>query len=368
MGWLKPTISVLFVGFVLSACGLGTQPEEAPNSSPLSIVVQPSSTATASLVPTQTFTPTVTPIPTITPTVTPAHPLSMAYLKQQRYSSELVVEEHLAQEETYDSYIVSYLSEGFKNFALLTVPAGEVPATGWPVIVFNHGYIPPEEYRTTQGYQAYVHAFASDGYIVLRPDYRGHGSSEGEPQNTYFHPGNTIDVLNAVAAVKNWETANSNRIGMWGHSMGGWISIRAMIVDPDIRAGVVWAGVLGSYDDLCVYWFNCANWDDATWAFWQDTPFGEYGLPEENETFWVAASIDEYLSGLDSVMQLHHATTDAAVPVALAQVTYKKMLAAGVMVEYYEYPGDDHNISQNFDLAMTRSLDFFDLYLKGAGN
>ncbi len=175
--------------------------------------------------------------------------------------------------DSFSRYIVSYLSEGNKIYALLTIPGGDAPETGWPVIVFNHGYIQPDLYSTTQGYEAYMYAFADHGYIVLRPDYRGHGNSEGEPQNTYFHQGTTIDVLNAVAAVKQWETADPERIGMWGHSMGGWISLRAMVIDPDIRVGVIWGGVLGSYDDLCVHWFNCANWDDSTWTFWSRNPF-----------------------------------------------------------------------------------------------
>ena len=48
------------------------------------------------------------------------------------------------------------------------------------MIVFNHGYIPPAEYRTTERYVAYVDGFARNGYIVFRPDYRGHDQSEGE--------------------------------------------------------------------------------------------------------------------------------------------------------------------------------------------
>ena len=358
---------ILLVGLALSACGPAT-PKIASLSSPsASITPQPSSTATDSLVSTQTLTATVSPTFTVSPTVTPAHPLSMEYLKQQSYSGELMIEEDLGQEDSYYRYIVSYHSDGYKNYALLTVPIGDVPETGWPIIVFNHGHIPPKVYRTTQGYEAYVHAFADNGYIVLRPDYRGHGNSEGEPRNTYFHPGNTIDVLNAVAAVKKWETADPNRIGMWGHSMGGWISLRAMIIDPNIRVGVIWAGVIGSYDDLCVHWFNCENWDAETWSFWSETPFAEYGLPEENEAFWAAASMDTYLPDLEGVVQLHHATTDGVVPVALSRVMYEKMIADGIAVEFYEYPQDDHNISQNFELAIRRTLDFFDIHLKGTG-
>ncbi len=331
---LKTRAFILFVGMLLSACGPAAQIEASISSPSPSVTPPPSSIAAASPVPTQTLT------ATITPTVTPAHPLSVEYLEQQSYSGELIIEEDLDQEDSYFRYIVSYLSEGFKNYALLTVPSGDVPETGWPVIVFNHGSIPPDVYSTTQGYEAYMHAFADNGYIVLRPDYRGYGNSEGESRNTYFHQGNTIDVLNAVAAVKKWETADPNRIGMWGHSMGGWITLRAMVIDPDIRVGVIWAGVLGSYDDLCVHWFNCENWDAATWAFWSETPFAEYGLPGKNEAFWAAASTDTYLSKLEGVVQLHHATTDVVVPVALSQVMYEKMLAEGIVVEFYKYPGE----------------------------
>ncbi len=50
--------------------------------------------------------------------------------------SELVIEEKLSPGSNYDRTIVSYLSEGLKIYALLTVPRGEKPATGWPVVIF----------------------------------------------------------------------------------------------------------------------------------------------------------------------------------------------------------------------------------------
>ena len=39
-----------------------------------------------------------------------------------------------------------------------------------------------------------------------------------------------------------------------------------------------------------------------------------------------------------------------------------------VPVEYYEYPGDNHNISNNFNTAMQRSIAFFDKYVKNAAS
>ena len=86
------------------------------------------------------------------------------HMRQQSYpGSDLTVEETLEPGANYDRYVVSYLSEGNKIYALLTVPQGQMPQSGWPVIIFNHGYIPPAQYRTTERYVAYVDGFARNG-------------------------------------------------------------------------------------------------------------------------------------------------------------------------------------------------------------
>ena len=49
-------------------------------------------------------------------------------MRQQSYpGSDIVFEETLAPGVNYDRYIVSYLSEGLKIYALLTVPQGSRP-------------------------------------------------------------------------------------------------------------------------------------------------------------------------------------------------------------------------------------------------
>lgn len=99
-------------------------------------------------------------------------------MRQKSYpGSYFVIEQTLASGSNYKRYIASYLSDGLKIFGLLTVPEGNVPSGGWPAIIFNHGYIPPELYRTTECYLAYTNAFSKDGYVLFKPDYRGNGSS-----------------------------------------------------------------------------------------------------------------------------------------------------------------------------------------------
>ncbi len=176
-------------------------------------------------------------------------------MRQASYpGSEITIVEELRRGATYSRYYVYYLSEGLKIYALLTIPDGEMPVGGWPAIVFNHGYIPPDEYRTTERYIAYVDNLANHGYVVFRIDYRGHDQSEGIASGAYRHPGYTVDVLNAVASLKRFPQADPERIGMWGHSMGGYLTLRAMVISPDIKAGVIWAGVVGSYSDLLNRW------------------------------------------------------------------------------------------------------------------
>jgi uncharacterized protein len=287
-------------------------------------------------------------------------------MRLQSYpGSDLVIEQELDPGGNYTRRIVSYLSEGLKIYALLTVPFGDSPAGGWPVIVFNHGYIPPDQYRTTERYIAYVDWLARSGYIVLRPDYRGHGDSDGAALGAYSRPDYTIDVLNAVASIRRFPGADPQRVGMWGHSMGGYITLRSMVTTRDIKAGVIWAGVVASYPDLMYHWRATPPATISGSARgWRQQFIEQYGTPEENPAFWNAISSDYFLGDLSGPLQLHHAEGDETVPVLFSQLLFEKAQAVGVPVELFLYPGDNHNINTNFAVAMTRTIEFFDRYLK----
>lgn len=356
---LYPSLYILLAIF-LTSCGTSV------TASPSAPITAPSATNTLlpSATPTQTFTPT--PIPTATPT---PHPLEISAMRAREYpGSDIVIEDVLDPGVNYGRYYVSYLSEGLKIYALMTVPNGEKPATGWPVIIFNHGYIPPDVYRTTERYIAYVDLIARSGYIVLRPDYRGHDRSEGQAGGAYSRPDYTIDVLNATASMKRFPEADPNRIGMWGHSMGGYITLRSMVIDPDIKAGVIWAGVVGSYPDLLYNWrrnpVSSSPDSQPRPGSWRSTLVETYGSPEENPEFWNSISANSYLSEISGPIQLHHGTSDTDVPVAFSENLFYQMLAAEQYVELYKYDGDNHNISNYFSTAMQRTIEFFDRYVK----
>lgn len=350
---------------MLSACSalaarLGQSPNEPPPASPASAHTSTSQPASS---PSSTFTPA--PTATATP-----HPLTIQALRDREYpASEIVIEETLPAGANYHRYLVSYTSEGLRIYALLTIPYGDPPDNGWPAIVFNHGYIPPDIYRTTERYVAYVDAFARNGYVVIKPDYRGHGDSQGRARGGYGSPDYTIDVLHALSALRNHPLTNPDRIGMWGHSMGGYITLRSMVVREEIRAGVIWAGVVASYPDLLDRWSRRRDEPGPTRTprpgSWRLSLIELYGSPLANPAFWDSLSSNSYLADLSGPLQLHHGTADDSVPLEFSQSLLQQVQAVGGQAELFEYPGDNHNISAYFSLAMQRSIDFFDLHLKG---
>ena len=297
------------------------------------------------------------------------HPLSIEYLRKGSYpGSDIVIEETLPSGSNYKRYLASYQSEGFKIYSLLTIPDEEAPDGGFPVIIFNHGYIPPAQYRTTERYVAYVDGFAKSDYIVFKPDYRGHGESEGDPEGAYGSNAYTIDVLNAVSSIKKYSGVNPEKIGMWGHSMGGFITLRNMVISKDIKVGVIWAGVVGSYPEMISNWrrTNATPPPETAPARrrWRDELQAAYGSPDENPTFWNSISATSYLADISGPLSIHHGTLDSSVPLLFSTTLKELMDNAEKESEIFIYDGDDHNLSKNFTTAMRRSLSYFDLYLK----
>ena len=378
---LVRTIIGIALGLILIlltvGCGLQGGDPKSPTdvifSTATNILPSLTITATPSPSPSSTVVPSPTPSPTITPSPTPTlHPMNILAMRENIYpGSAITIEETLEPGANYYRYYAWYLSQGLKIYGLLTVPFGDMPPGGWPAIVFNHGYISPQIYKTTERYIAYVDQLARHGYVVYKIDYRGHDRSEGEATGAYGDPGYTTDVLNAVSSLKAFPRVDAQRIGMWGHSMGGFLTLRAMVISSDIKAGVIWSGVVGSYPDMLCCWHHPEvnrptstpnpNFRSGWRTQWQNI----YGSPEENPGFWMSISANSYLMDLSGPLQIHHDVGDSEVPVKFSQDLDQAVLAAGKTVEYYEYPGDDHNLANYFNLAMQRTIEFFDQYLKG---
>lgn len=298
-------------------------------------------------------------------------PLAIEAMRKREYpGSDLVIEQTLANGSNYHQYIASYISDGLKIYGLLTVPTSQKPDKGWPVIIFNHGYIPPEQYKATERYVAYVDYFARNGYIVFKSDYRGNGNSEGQPEGAYYSPAYAIDVLNALSSLKKFKDANPEKIGMWGHSMGGNITLRSLVVSQDIKVAVIWGGVVGTYDDLMNNWQRKVTYRPSAKELalrnrYRADLINKYGTPKTNPSFWQTVDPNYFLSDITAPLQLDVGSADEEVPPMFSEKLRDALKEKGKTVEFYSYPGADHNISgASFNLAMQRSLEFFDKYLK----
>ncbi len=356
---MKKALLVLVSCFLLvSACTTGVA---APTSTDIPFPETPQAANTLASTTISTFTPglTSTPVP---------HPMSIAAMRAGVYpGSEISVVKELDRGSNYRRYYTYYLSEGSKIYALLTIPMGATPEGGWPAIVFNHGYIPPEVYRTTERYIAYVDEIAKAGYVVFRIDYRGNDASEGEATGAYGDPGYTVDVLNAVATIKRMQDVNPDKIGMWGHSMGGFLTLRIMVISQDVKVGVIWAGVVASYPEMLYDWRRSGSFTpspSSRGVGWRTQWLEAYGAPDNNPAFWDSVSATSYLADLSGPLQLHHGTADEDVPLEFSIRLAEEARAAGQIADLYVYEGDNHNISANFSAAMQRTIAFFDEILK----
>ncbi len=54
-------------------------------------------------------------------------------------------------------------------------------------------------------------------------------------RGAYGSPDYVVDVLNAVGAIKQYADTAPPRIGMYGHSMGGYITLRVMVTTRDTK-------------------------------------------------------------------------------------------------------------------------------------
>ena len=153
--------------------------------------------------------------------------------------------------------------------------------------------------------------------------------------------------------------------------MGGNITLRAMVVSEEIKAGVIWGGVVVSYPDMYEYWWGSENRNISTpdpnsrRGAWRRDWVDVYGSFDENPRFWASITPNSYLSDLSGPVQLHHGTNDASVPHVLSEILYEEVLAEDLPIELYLYEGDDHNLTDYFWTAMQRSVNFFDLHVKG---
>ena len=148
-----------------------------------------------------------------------------------------------------------YPSGKLKIEAYVFKPEGVGP---FPVVIYNHGSRPGHE-REERAFAYVGEMLAHTGYIVVAPERRGYGKSDGPtfgetvgedrgPRFVARVQEETDDMLAVVDFVKALPYADANRIGVMGWSFGGIISVFAASRSSAFRAVVDQAGAALTWD------------------------------------------------------------------------------------------------------------------------
>jgi dipeptidyl aminopeptidase/acylaminoacyl peptidase len=243
----------------------------------------------------------------------------------------------------------------------MNVPTGKGP---FPVLVLNHGYIDPDIYVAGQGFAREQDYLARRGFVVLHIDYRNHAGSDNDPDADYkLRLGYAVDAINAVKAVKSSKLSflDKDRVGMMGRSMGGNVTMNALVAQPDLVDAAVLYATTSSLAAENWRQFNRDGDDQGTNRRIART----YGLPEDNPDFWLAASPRPYLGRITSPVLLHHGTRDDTCPPRWAKSVTRALKTAGKDVTLRWYSGQGHRMEgAAFARSIERTADFFAANLK----
>jgi dipeptidyl aminopeptidase/acylaminoacyl peptidase len=275
--------------------------------------------------------------------------LTIPGLRQRAYGQgEFKVEGTLQVTQSFTRTLISFASDGLTVYGFMNTPKGQGP---FPVVLVLHGYVNPRTYRTPFAYtQRYADALAEAGFLVIHPDYRGHGRSEGQAEGSanLFRIGYAVDVLNLIAYVKRLPIVRPEAVGLFGHSMGGSIALRVATVNPDVKAVVLY-GAMSADERL-----NIARIKNV---FRRVTYLPEDDVPAE---WWDAIAPITYLSDLRAAVEIHHGQRDLQVPVAWSRDLHARLIAFGKDAALFEYPTAGHRLrGRDYALMMERVVRFF---------
>jgi len=297
-------------------------------------------------------------------------PYSITALINRSYQkSDIVVEKQVPANGNFNSFIVSFTSDGLKEYSLLNIPNSPKPAAGYPVLIIDHGYIQPNLYDTISSYQSESDYFANQGFLVLKPDYRGNGNSEvtDTALMRFAYP---IDVLNLLSSIGNVKDANPNQIFFWSHSMGGEVTLEvleAAAKNKDflktIKGAIFWAPVTDP-----VKWFSKSHLPSLPEAVVTPYPYAQtlqiLGTPDKNPELWQSLSPLNYLKNINVPILLQHGTADTTVPYNWSVELNNDLLKLNKTVKFISYPNDNHNLPLHWSEAVSDDLNFLQILSK----
>lgn len=369
---MKPIAHFLLFSIIimLSACASAT-PTPLPTETAIVLVptatiipptatTPPTATATATQVPTNTPEPsaTATSEPTATPTATPdpyvGYSIDSLRLETYGDEGEIQVLETMEQTTAFTRYHIHFPSDGIQVDGFMNVPTSGGP---FPVIILNHGYMPRESYDLLTYTTKYADALANAGYLVIHPSFRNHRGSETGPNPHRI--GYARDVMNLIPMARRLPQADGKPVGLWGHSMGGGITLRVLTLTDQVAAAVVYGSMSAdeakNYEAIQQWRREDQNDEPNT-----DLPFP----PTESELYRVLSPIN-YFNYITAPVAIHHGVLDDQVPYEWSEELVAKFTEVGVAYEFFPYETQNHNfVGDGYTRLNQRVVEFFDRYMR----
>jgi dipeptidyl aminopeptidase/acylaminoacyl peptidase len=289
------------------------------------------------------------PAPTEAP---PPDPNSLpALFEEDVVGGELERVRDLGGTTAYTRHEVTYRSGDLRISGQLLVPAGQGPH---PAVVLNHGYIDPDVYVNGQGMPREQDYLAREGFVVLHVDYRGHAASDDtDDLDLELRLGYARDTIAAVKTLRTLDEVDPERIGMLGRSMGGGVTLNALVADPDIvKAAVVHSSVSSRFVDNFRRWTEPGRPGEAT-AIEE-----RFGTIDESPDFWRGLSARTYFDRVEASVLMVHGARDESCPIGWARGTENALSAAGADVELVVYDDEGHTFAGQWADKMQRTVDF----------
>lgn len=292
-----------------------------------------------------------------TPVPTPLVKYEIESLQSQKtLEKKLTLGEIINEEENYTSYKFNLEFkpdfENKKNMSgLINIPKENKK---YPIALMIRGYVDKEIYSIGMGSTNASKFFANNGFITVSPDFLGYGDSDQEALNVFesrFQTYTTlIDLINSFSDIKQWD---GKTINIWAHSNGGQIALTYLVISGESYPTVLWAPVTKSFPYSVLY-------------FTEELPDkGKYlrrELAKIEELYNVEKfSFTNYLDKITAPIQIHQGGLDDAVPAEWSLDFFSKLKNLNKDVEYFYYPNSDHNLSQDWNKAISRSFEFFEL-------
>jgi len=271
--------------------------------------------------------------------------------------SQIVLDEPIATESAFTVYPFHFSSDGKKVTGLAHIPIDAEDPQKKPVIIQIRGYVEHSIYASGVGTKRSAEVFARNGYISLAPDFLGYGGSDNPSSDVFEERFQTYSVvLDLLSSIPTLAIADSDKVGIWAHSNGGQIALTVLEITKRPLPTTLWAPVTRAFPYSILYYTDEA--EDKGKALRKK-------LADFEKNYDVGLyTLVNYTDRIEAPIQLHQGTSDDAIPVYWSDEFVNDLRTKEKEIEYFTYPGADHNLQPAWGTVISRDLEFFRTHLK----